>query len=104
MPHEVDDFAAQGTPDTLSITGDGLACILSCLMIVYSGGFTFFEEPHDEIKWEQLGHSTRDAWYFGDCRRWICMNSFLFAEIFLLWSIFYISRYSDFQDQSLLAS
>jgi hypothetical protein len=58
--HEIDDFAAQGTSDTLSITVDGFACILSCLLIAYSGGLTCFEEPRDEIKWAQL-HGTRDA-------------------------------------------
>jgi hypothetical protein len=46
MPHEIDDFAAQGTTDILLITGDGFACILSCLLIVYSGGFTFFLKSH----------------------------------------------------------
>ncbi len=59
-PWQIDNFAAQGTPDALSITVDGFACILSCLLIAYSGGLTCFEEPRDEIKWAQL-HGTRDA-------------------------------------------
>jgi hypothetical protein len=63
MPHGIDDCAAQGMPDTLSIRGDGFACILPCLLIVYSGGFTFFEEPRDEIEWAQL-HRTREACFF----------------------------------------
>ncbi len=63
MPHEVDDFAAQGTPDTLSITSDEFACILSSWLtvIVYSGGFIFLKGPRDEIKWAQLGHCTRES-------------------------------------------
>ncbi len=115
MPHDVDDFAVQGTPDTLLITGDGFACILSCLLIVYSGGFTF-EGPRDEIQWAQLGHSTRDADNLGTAQEmpgtlafaddgFSCgMCSFLFADILLSSSIFIISRYSDIQDQSLLSS
>jgi hypothetical protein len=57
MPHEVDDFAAQGTPDTLTITGDGFACILSCLLIVYSGGLTFFESHATRSNGHSLGTS-----------------------------------------------
>jgi hypothetical protein len=46
-------FAAQGTPDILTITGDGFACIISCLQILYYGSpFLYFQKfryPRPEI-------------------------------------------------------
>jgi hypothetical protein len=56
------DFAVQGAPESLAIAGDGFACILSCLQNLYSSGFTFFEQPRDEIIWAQF-RRTRGAWY-----------------------------------------